>query len=353
MLNDLYEILKESLKKLLASRTFILGVFFVFLFGILAVQIFRLQIIEGEEYQENYMTKTKKTIMLAGTRGNIYDRNGNLLAYNQLAYNVTIQDNGDYTTTAERNRMLLLLVQILNRHGEKVRGEFAVAIEPSGEMVYTTSSETARKRFISDYYGLKSPSELDAEDGSTPSDITPREMFDAKFKDYGLDKLTDEDGDPVTLTDEEALGIINIRYTMGFTAYQKYMTTTIASNVSRETMTDVLENSADLKGVAIEETTLRVYNDSVYFAPIIGYTGKVWDDELEKLKETNPDYELTDLVGKTGIEASMEPELQGKKGSQTMYVNSTGRIVEIVEKTDPKAGNDVYLTIDRDLQIDL
>lgn len=186
MLNDLYEILKESLKKLLASRTFILGVFFVFLFGILAVQIFRLQIIEGEEYQENYMTKTKKTIMLAGTRGNIYDRNGNLLAYNQLAYNVTIQDNGDYTTTAERNRMLLLLVQILNRHGEKVRGEFAVAIEPSGEMVYTTSSETARKRFISDYYGLKSPSELDAEDGSTPSDITPREMFDAKFKDYGL-----------------------------------------------------------------------------------------------------------------------------------------------------------------------
>ena len=177
-----------------------------------------------------------------------------------------------------------------------------------------------------------------------------KRQFDKVFaKDW--DKLTDEDGDPVTLTDEEALGIINIRYTMGFTAYQKYMTTTIASNVSRETMTDVLENSADLKGVAIEETTLRVYNDSVYFAPIIGYTGKVWDDELEKLKETNPDYELTDLVGKTGIEASMEPELQGKKGSQTMYVNSTGRIVEIVEKTDPKAGNDVYLTIDRDLQI--
>ena len=132
MLNDLYEILKESLKKLLASRTFILGVFFVFLFGVLAVQLFKLQIIEGEEYQENYMAKTEKTIKLAGTRGNIYDRNGNLLAYNQLAYNVTIQDNGDYTTTAERNRMLLLLVQILNRHGEKVRGEFAVAIELRG-----------------------------------------------------------------------------------------------------------------------------------------------------------------------------------------------------------------------------
>lgn len=69
MLNDLYEILKESLKKLLASRTFILGVFFVFLFGILAVQIFRLQIIEGEEYQENYMTKTKKNHHAGGDPG--------------------------------------------------------------------------------------------------------------------------------------------------------------------------------------------------------------------------------------------------------------------------------------------
>ena len=57
--------------------------------------------------------------------------------------------------------------------------------------------------------------------------------------------------------------------------------TTIASDVSKETMTDVLENSANLKGVGIEESTIRVYNDSVYFAPIIGYIGKVWDDELE------------------------------------------------------------------------
>ena len=52
MLNDLYEILKESLKKLLASRTFILGVFFVFLFGVLAVQLFKLQIIEGEDAKD-------------------------------------------------------------------------------------------------------------------------------------------------------------------------------------------------------------------------------------------------------------------------------------------------------------
>jgi len=351
LFKDLLEILKEFFKKLVSSRLFILGALFMFLFGVLVVQLFHLQIIEGEKYQETYMAKTEKRVSLAGTRGNIYDKKGNLLAYNQLAYNVTIQDNNDYPRSNDKNRMLLLLVRILNRHGEKVQGEFFIGFDSSGEMVFTTTSETARKRFLSDYYGLKSASELDKPDGSTPSDVTPREIFESRIKYYGLDQLKDESGNLISYTEEEALGIINIRYTMSFTAYRKYESTTIATNVSRETMTDVLENSADLKGVDIEKSTIRVYNDSIYFAPIIGYIGKVWDDELGKLKEINPDYELTDLVGKTGIEASMEAELQGKKGSQTMYVDSVGRILEIVDQKEPEAGHDIYLTIDRELQI--
>lgn len=339
------------MKKVLGSRLFILSLFFVGLFGILVMRLFNLQIIRGEEYQESYMTMTEKKIKLQSTRGNIYDVNGNVLAYNELSYNVTIQDNGDYTRTNDKNLMLLELVRILNRHGEKVEGEFNIGFDSSGEMVYTTTSESSRKRFIADHYGLKSTSELDDEDGKYPSTITPREMFEKRKKTYGLDSMKDADGNPFELTDEEALGIINIRYTMSFTAYRKYESTTVASNVSKETMTDVLENSAELKGVNIEKSTIRVYNDSIYFAPIIGYIGKVWDDELEELQKSDPNYELTDLVGKTGIEASMETELQGKKGLQTMYVDSVGRIIEVVDRTDPVAGNDVYLTIDRDLQI--
>ena len=122
MFNDLLEILKDFVKKLFASRLFLLGVFFTCLFSVLAVRLFNLQIIEGETYQENYMAKTEKVVSLPSTRGNIYDRNGNVLAYNELAYNVTIQDNGQFSTTNERNLMLLELVQILNRHGEKDPG---------------------------------------------------------------------------------------------------------------------------------------------------------------------------------------------------------------------------------------
>ena len=76
--------------------------------------------------------KDGKKISLAGTRGNIYDRNGNLLAYNKLSYNVTLQDNGDYKRSNDRNRMLLELVRILNRHGENVEGDFPWVMTPPG-----------------------------------------------------------------------------------------------------------------------------------------------------------------------------------------------------------------------------
>lgn len=351
MFNDLLEITREFLKKLISSRLFILGGFLFFLFCVLGVRLFNLQIVNGEEYQETYMARTERTVSLTGTRGNIYDRSGNVLAYNELSYNVVIQDNGDYETANERNRMLLLLVRILNRHGESVEGEFQVGFDSSGEMVFTSASETSRKRFLADLYGLRTIDELDDPEGKYPSDITAKELFASRLSYYGLDELTDENGEAISMTDEEALAVINIRYTMGLTAYRKYESTTIASNVSKETMTDVLENSADLLGVGIEESTIRVYNDSQYFSAIIGYIGKIWEDELETLRQSNSDYELTDLVGKTGIEASMETYLQGKKGYQTMYVDNMGRILEIVDRQEPEAGKDLYLTLDRELQI--
>ena len=232
-----------------------------------------------------------------------------------------------------------------------MEGEFQVGFDSSGKMVFTSASETSRKRFLADLYGLRTIDELDDPEGKYPSDITAKELFASRLSYYGLDELTDENGEAISMTDEEALAVINIRYTMGLTAYRKYESTTIASNVSKETMTDVLENSADLLGVGIEESTIRVYNDSQYFSAIIGYIGKIWEDELETLRQSNPDYELTDLVGKTGIEASMETYLQGKKGYQTMYVDNMGRILEIVDRQEPEAGKDLYLTLDRELQI--
>ncbi|MDD3252291.1 MAG: penicillin-binding transpeptidase domain-containing protein [Lachnospiraceae bacterium] len=351
MLNDLLEIIQELFRKILSSRVFALVLIFTFMFLTLIVKLFHLQIVDGEQYLNEYVQMTEKTVTTPGTRGNIYDRNGNLLAYNELAYSVTIQDTGAYPNNASMNAMLLRLVRILEKHGYDIQGKLEVTLDQNGDMVYTCSSESARKRFLRDFYGRKSTEELDDAKGLYPSAITAREVVEQRQQRYELDAMKDELGNPVILTDWELLQIVNIRYTMSLVGYKKYVANTITAYVDEETVADIMEHTDELEGVNIEEATVRVYNDSIYFAPIIGYTGKVQDDQLEELRKTNPAYELSDIVGRTGIEASMESELQGQKGYRNLIVNNRGSVMEVVSETQPSTGNDIYLTVDRNLQI--
>ena len=354
MFEDLREILKEFVHKVAGSRLFFLAVVFTCMFGVLAVHLFNLQIIRGEEMQNNYIQLTEETIYTPGTRGNIYDRNGKVLAYNELAYSVTVQDTGAYSTDQDMNSMLLRLVQILDKHGVDVEGKFEVGMDENGELFYTSYSETSRLGFLRDIYGLRYIDDLkeewDDDLGKYASEVTARELFEKKKNDYGLDTLKDENGDPLALDDQTALDIVNIRYTMSLTSFQKYLSTTVASYVDDETVAEVMENTADLQGVNIEESSVRVYNDSIYFAPIIGYTGKMQTERLEELQKSNPDYDINDTVGLIGIESSMELELQGTKGYRVVSVDNRGRVQEELESVDAVAGNDVYLTVDSDLQ---
>lgn len=353
MFRDILEILQETVKKIAGSRVFALAVIFTLMFFGLIGKLFNMQIINGEQYLTQYVSKTLQTVYTPGTRGNIYDRNGNVLAHNELAYAVTVQDTGAYRKNQDKNLMLLNLIRVLEKHGEKVEGKLEITIDQNGDMVFTASSEAARKRFLRDYYGLTSVDKLDDPDGKYPSNVSARDIFE-QLKDekhYDIKRLKDEKGNPIVLTDEEALAIANIRYTMSLTDYQKYKSTTVATNVSEETVAEIEESVAELQGVGIEESTIRVYDDSIYFAPIIGYTGKVQSDQLEELKKLDENYEVTDIVGRIGIEEALEQELQGKKGVQNLYVDSRGRILKEDENgTEPVAGNDVYLTIDADLQ---
>ena len=353
MFRDILEILQETVKKIAGSRVFALAVIFTLMFAGLVGKLFNMQIVNGEQYLTQYVSKTLQTVYTPGTRGNIYDRNGNVLAHNELAYAVTVQDTGAYRKNQDKNLMLLNLIRVLEKHGETVEGKLEITIDQNGDMVFTTSSEAARKRFLRDYYGLTSVDKLDDPDGKYPSAVSARDIFEQlkNEKHYDLNRLKDEKGNPIVLTDEEALAIANIRYTMSLTDYQKYIATTVATNVSEETVAEIEESVADLQGVGIEESTIRVYDDSVYFAPIIGYTGKVQSDQLEELKKLDENYEVTDIVGRIGIEEALEQELQGKKGVQNLYVDSRGRVLKEDENgTEPVAGNDVYLTIDADLQ---
>ncbi len=361
MFNELLIIVWDFIKKVITSRLFALAVLFTVMFSGLIGTLFRMQILEGDQYQDEYMQMTEQTVTTPGIRGNIYDRNGYPLAYNELAYSVTIQDLGDYPRPADRNRMIYRLVTILNRRGETVEGKFEIAMNGDGQMVFTSSSDSAKTRFLLNFYGLSSSDQLDDARGRYPSDITAYEAFEYKKKEYELDQMKDDKGNALILPDNVALDMINIIYTMNLTRYQKYVTTTVASNVKEETMTEINENIADLKGVAVAQTYIRRYADSIYFAPIIGYTGKVQEDQLDALNEQwresgnasadEVKYDLNDVVGRAGIEQSMELDLQGAKGYSRMYVDNMGRPREIIESEEAQAGNDVYLTVDRNLQV--
>lgn len=356
MFRDILEYIGYKLKKMATSRLFPLSLLFLVMFAALIMKLFQLQIVEGADKQEEYITqRTQKTISLPSTRGNIFDRNGNLLAYNQLVYTVTLTDTGDYSDGYAKNLMLLDLIAILDKYEETIQTEIPVIIDSNGEFQFTVS-DSARLRFLRDMYGLKSVDEL-LEDTSEKTDenISARGVFDYLYQKYGIGykNAKKKPEEMYSLDDETALKLINIRYSLAANAFQRYRSITIASDVQMTTMSDILEHLDRLKGVAIEEDYVRVYNDSEYFAQVLGYTGKASTDQIANLNEEagKERYSLGDVVGQSGIEETMEQELQGIKGERTMYLDSLGHVLEINSETDPVTGNDVHLTIDKDLTI--
>lgn len=335
------ENIKEYILEIIKSRLFLLVMVFLVLYGILVNRLFDLQIVEGEQYLENFNLKIKKERVIQGTRGLIYDKNGKLLAYNELAYSVKIEDKGSYDSKKEKNEklnaQLFQLIGIIEGHGDSLIDDFPITLNEYGELEYRIEGN-ARKRFLADVYGV-SVDKLTKKQTEADAQTAYDSLCDEKK--YGISE---------EYTVADALKIIRIRYEMAVNNYQKYITTTVAEEVSQETVAIIMENSDVLEGVSIDEVTMRRYVDSKYFAHIIGYTGKVSTEELEELKKENEQYDTNDVVGKSGIEQYMETQLQGKKGSETLFVDSVGKVVETSDRVEPGIGNDVYLTIDMDLQ---
>lgn len=117
--------------------------------------------------------------------------------------------------------------------------------------------------------------------------------------------------------EEMAYKITVVRYAMSENSYQKYIATTIASDVSEESVAYVSENASKLQGVEVIDDTIRKYNDAEYFASIIGYTGKISTEEYESLSADNDNYTLNDVVGKAGIEQVMDASCREQKAMKS------------------------------------
>lgn len=347
MFREILDRIKEAFENLMSSRLLMLILVFCLTSSVLVGKLFYLQIVKGDKYLQNYELQIRRTKDIPATRGNIYDRNGNLLAYNELAYSVTIVDNVPADTDDdERNRILNdtldRVLKIVESNGDSVIDNFGIILDSSGNYQFAETNETLRLRFVADVYGEAYTDSLSEKQKSqSAADI----MHFLCTKRYGLDD--GEGSDPSYI-----LKMVNMRYAMGLNSFQQYMATTLASDVSDETAAAIMENQDTLSGVDIEEESLRRYPDGEYFASVIGYTGPMSQDEYNALDDDEKKkYSLSDIVGKSGIEQSFDSTLQGTKGKSTFYVDNLGKITETVSTTDPQAGNDVYLTIDKNLQI--
>ncbi len=352
----------------ITGRTLVMGIVLFIISAVLICRIFYLQIVHGQEALDNFTLSIQKERDIGSTRGKIFDRNGNVLAYNQLAYNVTMEDlyESGRTRNIELNNTLMKMIAIIEKNGDHTIGDFPIIINDDGEFEFTLS-DSKLKRFLADVYGRKKVSDLKYEEQlSTADDIIDYLCGYGKF---GIGESLDPENprDSFVIgkgySKKDILKLVNIRYAMSLNSYKKYIPTVVATDVGERTVATLMENSDELLGVAIEENNIRKYNDSIYFAQIIGYTGKISEEELQtfnnldregELSDTEKprnDYVLTDMVGKAGIEQTMETFLQGVKGSETVYVNNLGKVIESKKLVDPQAGNDVYLTIDRNLQM--
>lgn len=346
--------IKDFFADIFKSRLTVLVLFFFALFLVLVHRLFTLQIINGEEYLENYTLSIQKTKEVQGTRGNIYDRNGELLATNRLAYSVTIEDDGAYEDNEHKNTVINdtinRVIDIIEKHGDTVVNSFDIILEDE-EFQFLYAEGYRRSRFIADVYGYNSIDMLsDDELNSTPDDIIDflcaksRKTKEGTSYGFGIDR---DD-----YSKERLLKLVTVRYAMHLNSYKKYIPVTISSDISDETMAEVLENQNEFQGIDIAEQSLREYPESKYFASIIGYTGVISQEEYDALSEKQQEeYSLTDIVGKAGIEQLMDEYLQGEKGEEIVYVNNVGKIIESEVIKEQKAGNDVYLTLDKELQI--
>nr|WP_303230842.1 penicillin-binding transpeptidase domain-containing protein [uncultured Blautia sp.] len=355
--------IKKLIKKIQLKRTTVVILVFIAMAFILIRQIFELQIIQGENYISEFENRITKTRVLKSTRGNIYDRNGEMVASNILSYSLTFEDNGSYETIREKNLTLngvaYRVLQILSENGDSLSGDFHIVLDENGNYAFDVGEGFTLSRFKADIYGHPLIDDLTKEQASATAEdmmnyLTGSDGFSIVL--YGEDAYAPEEleqyGLPKELSKQEILDIASMRYKLNTNSFQKYMAVTIATNVSESTVAAVMENQSQLQGIDVIEDSVRQYIDDESMGPVLGYTGRASAEELETLKKENPDYSNDAVIGKAGIEQYMEQFLHGTDGQETVTVDNLGKVLKIDENTivPPVAGDDVYLSIDSDWQ---
>ena len=287
------------------------GILFVF-------QLYDLQIVNGASYREQSENRLVREIKVSAPRGEIYDRYGKLIVTSVTGYNANIY----YTKIpkTELNVGLLKLANIFEKNGDTYYNNFPVDFET---MTFTKSDEGAKRW---------------KEGNKISGDASVEEVIEFYKNKYEIENTEISD----------VAKIIAMRYEIASKGYSSFKSVTLAKEISNESMLEIEERGNELPGVVITTYPMRKYVAGNAGSHIVGYVGKISSDEYKERKVQG--YSQNDMIGKSGIEATLEEYLRGQDGIVRLEMDSDGRVTSKEEVEESKMGDSVVLTIDLDLQ---
>ena len=296
---------------------------FAFILLLYSFRLYKLQIIDTKGNTDNTQVYSTITTVRAA-RGDILDRNGNVLVGNRASYNLVFNH---YVTKSNPNcnQALYTLVQKCRELGITYSDHFPVST--SRPFVYTLTDFTTTWQ---NYF------QLFMVDRVLDSDITAPLLVEKMRERYSI---------PTSWSDEDARAVIGFRYEFDLRGITKLPTYTFLEDVTDQQLSAILE--LNTPGLNVEASTVREYHTK-YAAHILGYLGGMNDSQWEEYQDQG--YSMDAKVGQTGFELAFEEYLHGIDGTRYDEVNKDGATTKSYYTKEPVAGNSVETTIDIKIQ---
>ena len=304
-----------------------LGLFltvFGILVGLYAYRLIRLQVVSPRKTDTSAGTYTYDTRVTAA-RGEILDRNGNVLVSNRASYNLIIINYALFNSE-NPNESLRQLAELCRERGIEYTDHLPVTKEKPYE--YTTSE-------FSDTWNNYFRSFLRQNDWD--SDVSAAQLIKLMRNRFHI---------PNDWTDAEVRGVLALRYELDLRNYTSLSTYTLLSDVDATQLAELME--LNIPGMQVQASTMREYS-TAYAAHILGRTAAMSPEEWEIYKEKG--YAMDAFVGKDGLEKAFEEELHATDGVLRTTVDREGNIVSQYYAVEPKAGSNVETTLDINLQM--
>ena len=310
-------------------RAIILLVFFGVILLLFSMRLFDLQIIETKGNTDNTTVYTTKTRVKAA-RGDILDRNGNVLVGNRASYDLVF-NHYVIKSASNTNEHLQKLIKMCKTLDLDYADHFPIT--PTRPFEYTLEEySTAWQNYFQKFLG---PNWCDLD-----SDITAPLLIQKLREIYKI---------PAEWTDEEARAVIGLRYELDLRDVANLSNYILLEDVEDSDLSQILE--LNIPGLDVESSTVREYY-TTYAAHILGTMGAMNPDQWEELKGTG-EYYMDAQIGQSGFEAAFEEYLHGVDGMRIDKVDKEGTLIsqEYQEGEEPRAGNNLETTIDINLQI--